>query len=234
MNRFASLSGLTLALVASFAFPPASLGQQFRKQMPGNPQPAGLPNNVNPQQPVIGFNVAPNGAGINNGGAGLAPATGGNPLFNGGNLSGLNTGLAGLSNPFQGNTSPMGSPFQTNMAATANYYSSLFGNPYALPGGYPPGYNPYYFWGTGYPTGTYSPMYPLNPAQVYNYNLNMQYLTNPYLNPLSNPAFSGPFQPNAFNALAPLNAMGFNGLLGSMPLPVPNMAPNNNNNPAFP
>jgi hypothetical protein len=220
MARYLRSSVLVLGLACVLALPGLSAAQQLRK-FPSTPPPTPFPgnfNNANPannaaQPPIVGFNVSqPNAGGTNLGAL----------LNNGGN---------GF-----GNTNPLGVNAYGFNSSFQNPYASLFNNPYAPPYNpyVNPYNNPYSFWGTGYPTGSYNPLYSMNPAAMYNYNFNMQYLTNPYLNPMSNPAFSGPFPPNPFNAMGALNAMGLGNLLQSFPLP--NAMPGNGagNNQAFP
>jgi hypothetical protein len=245
MRRCACLVGLACGFV--IAFSDSARAQQFRKlQAPpvvapplntfNNAQsPIGFPANNNGQTP-IGFNVSQIG------GAGLNGAATGSVL---GNTGASALGLGGASNPFASpyggfNTSPFsalsGNPYLNS--PYSNPYLGAYGNPYpgAAYNPYMSPYNPYYFPATGYPTGVYNPLYPpMSPMGAYNYNLNYQYLSNPNINPLSNPAFSGPFPPSMFNSLAPLNAMGFGNLLQSLPLPN-GMAgqQGQQNNPVFP
>lgn len=256
MRRCACLAGLAFVIGLVASRPAAA--QQFRKfqQAPAAPAVPAQNNANNAQGPFnipggqtpIGFNVSQmNGGGLN-GGTPLASmlANGGAAGLGGFNTQFNSTTLGPTSNPFASvpyagfNTNWMnqmyGNPYTSAGAGNA-YLSSAFANPYQTPGYGNPYYNPYYFMGTGYPTGNYNSLYPpISPTGMYNYNLNYQYLTNPYINPLSNPAFSGPFQPSVFNSLAPLNAMGFGNLLQQMPLPngMPGQQGQQQNNPAFP
>jgi hypothetical protein len=247
MRRCACLVGLACGFV--IAFSNSARAQQFRKlQAPpvvapplntfNNAQsPIGFPANNNGQTP-IGFNVSQIG------GAGLNGATTGSVLGNTGASA-----LGGASNPFASpygafNTSPFSNPYAaspyTNPYLASPYTNPYLASPYANPYMASPYANPYAaynpYLGGGFPTGGYSPLYPpMSPMGAYNYSLNYQYLSNPNINPLSNPAFSGPFPPNIFNSMAPLNAMGFGNLLQSLPFPNAMAGqPGQQNNPVFP
>jgi hypothetical protein len=261
MRRCACLAGLALGFVCTILVSSPAAAQQFRT-LPGRPAPVPPPQNTfNNAQSLVGFPTNNNGQtpiGFNVsqiGGAGASGTAGGSVLGSSGTSA---LGLGGATNPFASpygafNTSPfsalsgnpsaaspytnpyLASPYANPYLASpyANpYMASPYANPYAA---YNPYYNPYL--GGGFPAGGYSPIYPpMSPAGTFNYNLNYQYLSNPSINPLSNPAFSGPFQPSVFNSMAALNAMGFGNLLQSLPLPnaMPGQAGQQQNNPAFP
>jgi hypothetical protein len=210
MSRYALLFVLCLGLVASA---PLS-AQQFRNKMPGVPVPPAPQNNAAPGQPaangkIIGFNVI----GGNSGNGGISNNIQG--MLNASNPLGQNAAF-----PFN-NTVPGFNPSSQFSAFNPLNYNAMMYGPYGLPpyGFNPYGYNPYLFSNTGQVVGGMNVPYP-SMAQLYNFNLNYQYLANPYLNPLSNPAFSGPFPAGIFNSTAALTAMGFANLLQNGPLPA--------------
>jgi hypothetical protein len=242
MSRLIAIVGLVLGWVVLQGDTPLR-AQVFRTQPVKTPQPAGPPIIFNQQAPLNpnagGFNVIggnqPNNAAGNNA----------NSIINGVNNSPLNNGgLTGqFTNPY---TAAIGnSPFANAALDPTNYNMMMYGNPYGIPPGTPinPFYNPYFnpypflpAGPTGMPGAQQRPM--PSPAQLYNFNFNFASLSNPYLNPLSNPAFSGPFPAGAFNAGTALNLMGAGNILQNFPLPVPNLnggtGNNNNNNNPFP
>jgi len=148
--------------------------------------------------------------------AGLIPnPNGGAPLMNNGtNLINNNNGanLANLANQNnQFNTNQFNNPYANN-AYGYNVYNSGYGNPYLNPA---MNGDPYWFWGTGMPTGGYTPFYPQFVSP--NFMLNMQALTNPHLNSLSNPAMSYPFPAGPLNSTWALSSMGIGNILQQYP-----------------
>jgi hypothetical protein len=215
--------------------------QQFRAPQQAPPVIVNQQGGANPNAGafnVIGGNNQPNG--MQNGGL----PNNANAIINGLNNGTLNNSPFGgsFANPYTAGLGGGMSPFAANPALDpTNYNIMMYGNPYGVPPGTPlnPFYNPYFnpypflngpMMGMG---GGQARPYP-SPAQLYNFNYNFAYLSNPYLNPLSNPAFSGPFPAGAFSSSAALNLLGVGSILQNFPLPANGVAPgtgNNNNNP---
>jgi len=253
MVRFLLFAGLLLGVLATGAGP--SSAQQFRNapvNAPPIPQVQNNFNNVLQQQQnqkIVGYNVTGiNGQGVvgQNGLPGTTASNIINGMNNGGGLYGTTPPL----NPYASALNPV-NPYANNAALSPyNYNTMMYGTPYGPMPAYPPyGYppapyynpyaNPYPFLGTGTVAGmSGGPVgampYP-SPAQLYNFNLNFAYLNNPYINPMSNPAFSGPFPAGVFNAAAALNLMGMGNILQQAPLNPNGLggtgAPGNNNSP---
>ncbi len=228
MSRLLAIGGLILGwgLVLSDS---AIQAQQFRTQQLKIPQQAappviinqgggGNPNNAPGFNVVGGGNALPNNAAGNNA----------NAILNGMNNGTINN-PNGFMNPY-GAMNGMGyNPYAGNAALDpTNYNMMMYGNPYGVPPGMPinpfynPYFNPYSFLGGGVPVGaSYAGGMPQpTPAQLYNFNFNFQSLSNPLINPLSNPAFSGPFPAGTFNAAAALNLLGAGNILQNFPLPA--------------
>ena len=223
MLRFAPAIGLLVGVGVLLSMSAPASAQNVRGQLPAAPTQPGLVNNPAAlqlqQQKIVGFNVVgPNGNTIPNGGL-LNPAN--NPASP---LNNVNNPFGQQLNPY--NQNPYGG-YNSGFNPYVNPYLNPYSNPYLAN---PYLYNPYLFLNTGVPTGAPSGLPYPNPINMYNLNLNYQALTNPYLNPLSNPAFSGPFSPGPYSALAPLQAMGINNLLQSFPL-NPNLGQNPNTLP---
>jgi hypothetical protein len=227
MNRIISVVGLLVGWTAFFTDATSLPAQQFRN-LPQTKvvQPPAVQNNFNnqlfqPGQKIVSFNVVGSSAQGNLAPNASLPNT---PAL----ISALNNGTLNT-NPINNGFQPTFNPYATNAALNPVYYNTMmYGNPYGMPYGYPinPYYsyfNPYAFLGTGAVAGmSGGPIgggvaYP-SPGQMYNFNLNYQYLSNPYLNPLSNPAFSGPFPPGLFNSTAALSLLGFGNVLQNLPL----------------
>jgi hypothetical protein len=242
MFRFIPGIGLLLGSVLLLGSESPLSAQQFRS-LQANPATPQVPlNNFNFQRIVTN----PNGVGSNvvngaNAGVGQTtqPMNNANAIINGLNNGTIGNGANGqFTNPYT--TGINSSPYANAALDPTNYNMMNYGNPYGIPPGTPinPFYNPMF---NPYPflppnsVGMAGPQVQMpSPAQLYNYNFNFAYLSNPYLNPLSNPAFSGPFPAGAFNAGTALNLMGAGNILQNFPLPTPNFngpsAGNNNNN----
>lgn len=243
MSRFIPGIALFLGAVLLLGSESPLSAQQFRT-VPLNP--------AIPQAPVNNFNMQrignnPNGGaanviGGNNAAAGQAapPQNNANAIINGLNNGTINNGAMGqFTNPYTAGINS--SPYYNAALDPTNYNMMNYGNPYGIPPGTPinPFYNPMFNPLPFLPPASVGMVGPQtampNPAQLYNFNYNFAYLSNPYLNPLSNPAFSGPFPAGAFNAGTSLNLLGAGNILQNFPLPVPNFnapsAGNNNGNP---
>jgi hypothetical protein len=242
MVRFLPSAALLLGWIVLVTGATSVPAQQFRNlAQSSTPPPTPLQNNFNQQiqqlqsqqnQKIIGYQVL--GQTGNQGVVGQNMTTPASNISS--MLSNLQSGGLNNSNPYLGgpnNYNPylggIGQPFNpyANNAALSpyNYNTMMYGTPY---GPYPPP-NPYYSYYYPYPfmaTGSIAGMSPgapgatpfPTPAQLYNFNLNFAYLNNPYINPLSNPAFSGPFPAGVFNSTAALTIMGMGNLMQNFPL----------------
>ena len=209
MNRFHCVNGLLVGLAVLGSAAPLS-AQQFTapNRFQNNGAPARAPQ-FNTPLPLIRQQQQQQGL--------IPNPNGGAPLLNNGtNIINANNGanLANLAaqNANQFNNNPFNNPYANN-AYGYNGYNTGYGNPYLNP--MMMNADPSWFWGTGMPTGGYTPFYPnyISP----NYALNMQALTNPYLNSLSNPAMSGPFPAGVQNSTWALGAMGIGNILQQYP-----------------
>lgn len=223
MSRIIPVIALLLGWVMLLAGTGPLRAQQIRNMNQKAPAIGGLQNNFNtPQaqqnQKVVGFNVL--GAANQNNNQAAAPGGTANAIMNG-----INNGTLGNPNlnPYNSGFPTGYNPYANNAALSPyNYNTMMYGSPYGpMPiNPYYGYYNPYQFLNTGTIAGTSTGVianYP-TPAQMYNFNLNYQYLSNPYLNSLSNPAFSGPFPAGVFNSTAALNILGFGNILQNFPL----------------
>ena len=215
MFRFIPVLGLLVGLAIILTTPASVAAQKARQAMPASPPATPLANNFN----------NPNNTQLRPGGI-VTNFTVTNPIGQGSN-NGQNPGLANNANgmnynPYNGGYGAGYNPYlNPSSALNPNNYNAMMYGPYANPYGanpYASSYNPNGFANTGTATGTTGTSNAPSLANLFNFNLNYQYLSNPYLNSLSNPAFSGPFAAGIFNSTAALNAIGFGNLLQNLPL----------------